>query len=79
MIPWLTQSFELYAETHTGCLIYLQLNKTNLLVNLWLSRTKHPDEGTSYDWEDTFEDVPPPIELSTKEAANEAIIDQLLP
>lgn len=28
-----------------------------------VNRTKHPDEGTPYEWEDTFEEVPPPVEL----------------
>lgn len=44
-----------------------------------VNRTKHPDEGTSYSWEDTFEEVPPPVELRMREAANEAILRNLLP
>lgn len=44
-----------------------------------VNRTKHPDEGTPYDWEDTFKDVPPPVELRMREAANEAILQNLLP
>lgn len=44
-----------------------------------VNRTKHPDEGTSYEWEDTFKDVPPPVELKMREAANEAILRELLP
>lgn len=44
-----------------------------------VNRTKHPDEGTPHDWEDTFDDVPPPVELRMREAANEAILGELLP
>jgi hypothetical protein len=43
-----------------------------------VNRTKHPDEGTSHTWEATFEEVPPPVELRMREAANEAILRQLL-
>jgi hypothetical protein len=43
-----------------------------------VNRTKHPDEGTSHDWDDTFEDVPPPIEFRMREAANEALRSQIL-
>lgn len=42
-----------------------------------VNRTKHPDEGTSYDWEETFKDVPPPVELKMREAAHEAILQGL--
>lgn len=42
-----------------------------------VNRTKHPDEGTPFAWEDTFEDVPPPVEFRMREAANEAIRRQL--
>lgn len=44
-----------------------------------VNRTKHPDEGTPYEWEDTFEEVPPPVELRMREAAHEAILEELLP
>lgn len=44
-----------------------------------VNRTKHPDEGTPYEWEDTFKDVPPPVELMMREAANEAILQELIP
>lgn len=43
-----------------------------------VNRTKHPDEGTPFNWEDTFDDVPPPVELRMREAANEAIKLELL-
>lgn len=39
-----------------------------------VNRTKHPDEGTRHSWADAFEDVPPPVELKMREAANEAIL-----
>jgi len=38
-----------------------------------VNRTKHPDEGTPYDWAETFEDVPPPVEFRMRDAANQAI------
>lgn len=44
-----------------------------------VNRTKHPDEGTPYDWDDTFEEVPPPVELRMRGAAHEAILRELLP
>lgn len=43
-----------------------------------VNRTKHPDEGTPYSWDDTFEDVPPPVEFRMREAANEALRRQIL-
>ena len=42
-----------------------------------VDRTKHPDEGTPHSWEQTFEDVPPPVELHMREAANNSIRSQL--
>ena len=43
-----------------------------------VDRTKHPDEGTEHSWDDTFEDVPPPVEFRMREAANEALCRQIL-
>lgn len=43
-----------------------------------VNRTKHPDEGTPHSWEDTFDEVPPPVELRMREAANEAIKLELI-
>lgn len=43
-----------------------------------VNRTKHPDQGTSHEWEETFDDVPPPVELRMRTAANEAIKLELL-
>jgi hypothetical protein len=42
-----------------------------------VNRTKHPDEGTPYDWAETFEDVPPPVEFRMRDAANQAIRREL--
>ena len=42
-----------------------------------VNRTKHPDEGTRHSWADAFEDVPPPVEFKMREAANEAILQNI--